>query len=77
MQYKLARQYTPVVFAFYMSAVMAWLMCMVIVAINTGLADGYVARVINAYMLAMPIAFIFLQLVRPLVMKLVNATVAS
>ncbi|WP_029147327.1 DUF2798 domain-containing protein [Methylophilus sp. 5] len=77
MQYKLARKYTPLVFAFYMSAVMALLMCMVIVAINTGLAGDYVSRVINAYMLAMPSAFVFLQLVRPLVMKLVNATVAT
>jgi len=40
--------------------------------------DGhYFIRVIKAYVLAMPSAFVFLQLVRPLVVRLVNATVAS
>jgi hypothetical protein len=77
MRYKLPRKYTPVVFAFYMSAVMALLMCMVIVAINTGVGGHYFIRVIKAYALAMPSAFVFLQLVRPLVVRLVNATVAS
>ncbi len=76
MKHKIPARYTPVVFAFFMSAIMAFLMCLVIVAINTGLTGQYVMRVLKAYVLAMPTAFVFLQLVRPLVMKLVQATVA-
>lgn len=75
MKYKLPPKFTPVVFAFYMSAIMALLMCMVIVAINTGIDGYYFSRVFKAYALAMPIAFLVLQVVRPVVLKLVEATV--
>ena len=77
MQFKLAKKYAPVMFAFYMSAMMAWLMCMVIVAVNAGVDGHYIAHVLKAYMLAMPSAFVLLQLVRPLVTKLVAATVST
>lgn len=66
---------TPYVFAFYMSAIMAMLMCAAIVGINSGLSDGYVQRVLGAYVFAMPIAFGCVLLVRPLVVRLVAATV--
>ncbi|MDH0048440.1 DUF2798 domain-containing protein [Comamonas terrigena] len=72
---KLPRPYAPVVFAFYMSAIMALLMCAAIVGINSGLSDGYVQRVLGAYVFAMPIAFGCVLLVRPLVVRLVAATV--
>ncbi|MDP8567407.1 DUF2798 domain-containing protein [Methylophilus aquaticus] len=75
MQYKLPKKFTPVVFAFYMSAIMALLMCIVIVAINTGVSGNYFDRVLHAYALAMPIAFLVLQVVRPVVLKLVEVTV--
>ncbi len=77
MKYKLPKRFTPVVFAFYMSAIMALLMCIVIVAINTGVSGNYLYRVIKAYELAMPIAFLVLQVVRPIVFKLVEATVGT
>lgn len=77
MKYKLPKRFTPVVFAFYMSAIMALLMCIVIVAINTGVSGNYLYRVIKAYELAMPIAFVVLQVVRPIVFKLVEATVGK
>jgi len=76
MRYKLPKRLTPVVFAFYMSAMMALLMCVVIVAINTGISGNYLHRVLKAYALAMPIAFLVLQVVRPVVSKLVEATVS-
>lgn len=76
MQYKLPKKFTPVVFAFYMSAMMALLMCMVIIAINTGVSGHYLARVFKAYTVAMPIAFLALQVVRLVVLKLVEATVS-
>jgi len=77
MKYKLPKRLTPVVFSFYMSAIMALLMCLVIVAINTGVSGNYFYRVLNAYELAMPIAFLVLQVVRPIVLRLVQATVGS
>ena len=75
--WKLSAKYTPQVFAFFMAAIMALLMSGVIVAANSGLAAGYIFRVLNAYKLAMPVAFICVLLVRPLVMKLVALTVAK
>ena len=51
------------------------LMCMVIVGVNTGIGAGYIGRVLKTYMLAMPVAFFCVLGVRPVVMKLVAATV--
>lgn len=72
---KLHKRYTPLVFAFYMALIMAFLMCCIIVAANGGLGAGYGWRVLKAYALAMPSAFACVVLVRPLVMRLVAATV--
>lgn len=72
---KLPRPYAPVVFAFYMSAIMALLMCAAIVGINSGLGNGYLLRVLGSYVYAMPIAFACVMLVRPLVTRMVAATV--
>ena len=77
MKFKLPKRYAPIVFAFYMSAIMALLMCIVIVALNTGFSGNYIYRVIKAYGLAMPSAFIFIQLVRPVVMKLVEISISK
>ncbi len=72
---KLHRRYTPFIFAFYMSAIMALLMCATIVAAQSGLDSGYLLKVLNAYLLAMPVAFFCVIVVRPLVMRLVALTV--
>ena len=72
---KLPARYTPVAFAFFMSAIMAFLMCLVIVAANTGFGNGYFGRVLHAYRLAMPVAFVCVMLVRPVVLRLVTLTV--
>ncbi|OAM51609.1 hypothetical protein A7981_09025 [Methylovorus sp. MM2] len=74
---KVPVRYTPVVFAFFMSGIMAMLMCLVIVAANSGISNGYAARVMHAYQLAMPVAFVCVLIVRPLVMRLVALTVQS
>lgn len=74
-RYKLHKRYTPWVFAFYMALIMAFLMCCVIVLANGGAASGYWWRVLKAYAVAMPAAFACVLLVRPLVMRLVAATV--
>lgn len=74
-RFKLHRRFTPVVFSFYMAAIMALLMCSTIVAAQGGWGPGYVSHVLQAYALAMPIAFLCVLLVRPLVMRLVAWTV--
>lgn len=72
---KLHKRYTPFVFAFFMSGIMAFLMCCTIVAANSGIDAGYPGRVLSAYALAMPVAFVCVVMVRPLVLKLVALTV--
>jgi hypothetical protein len=68
---KLPPKAVPIAFAFFMSAIMAFLMSGVIVAANSGIDASYPARVIGAYGLAMPVAFICVLIVRPLVLRLV------
>ncbi|MGM8228809.1 DUF2798 domain-containing protein [Cellvibrio sp. ARAG 10.3] len=72
---KLHPRFTSVVFAFYMSGIMAFLICMVVTAANRGFSDQYFLQVLNAYKLAMPVAFVCVMIVRPLVVKLVSWTV--
>lgn len=74
-RFKLHARYAPVVFAFYMAGIMALLMCGVIVAFHQGLNKDFLAQVISAYIVAMPVAFVCVLFVRPLVMKLVAMTV--
>ena len=74
---RLPKRFAPYVFAFYMAAIMAFLMCAVIVASRGPLDAGYISRVLEAYTLAMPTAFVLVILVRPLVLRLVAATVQA
>ncbi|MBI6897942.1 DUF2798 domain-containing protein [Pseudomonas putida] len=74
---KLHRRTTPFVFAFYMSAIMALLMCFVITAANGGINTDYLSNVFKAYRLAMPVAFICVLIVRPMVTRMVALTVHS
>ncbi|MDN3557695.1 DUF2798 domain-containing protein [Halomonas maura] len=73
----LPRRMAPVVFAFYMSALMTLLMSLVITAVTGGLGPDYLATVGRAYVRAMPVAFAGVLLVRPLVVRLVAWTVAD
>jgi hypothetical protein len=75
--WKLPVRFTPVVFAFYMSGIMAMLICLVVTAANNGVHHDYMTKVINAYKLAMPVAFVAVMIVRPIVMRLVSLTVNS
>ncbi|WP_313050851.1 DUF2798 domain-containing protein [Stenotrophomonas cyclobalanopsidis] len=75
LRWKLHARSTPFVFAFFMAGLMALLMCLVITAANAGLGSGYLARVLAAYQMAMPVAFCGVLLVRPLVVRLVALTV--
>lgn len=75
--WKLPVKATPIVFAFFMASIMAMLMCLVITAANTGIGQGYLLAVLKAYQLAMPVAFVCVMFVRPVVMHLVRMTVRS
>lgn len=72
---KLPARMAPVAFAFYMSAIMAFLMSFVITAVSQGIGPGYSHSVMTAYVLAMPVAFGCVLMVRPLVLKLIAWTV--
>ncbi len=72
---KLPPRYTPIVFAFFMSSIMAFLMCLIITGVNAGLNSHYLTNVWRAYQIAMPTAFVCVLSVRPLVMLLVRWSV--
>jgi hypothetical protein len=58
-----------------MAGIMALLMSAVIVASSGDFGPGFIGRVLHAYALAMPIAFICVLAVRPVVVRLVGWTV--
>ncbi|WP_285420311.1 DUF2798 domain-containing protein [Pseudomonas sp. efr-133-TYG-5] len=72
---KLSARATPYVFALYMATIMAFLMSLVITAANAGIETDYLSNVLHAYKLAMPVAFLCILVVRPIVVKLVALTV--
>ncbi len=73
--WRLPRRAMPLAFAFWMAAIMALLMCTVITVANTGIGAGLAGRVLRAYVLAMPVAFTCVLVVRPLVARLVRLCV--
>lgn len=73
--FKLPARAMPIAFAFFMSAIMAFLMSGVIVAANSGLPDDYFIRVFKAYTVAMPAAFVCVLIVRPVALKLASLVV--
>ncbi|MFX5656459.1 DUF2798 domain-containing protein [Acinetobacter baumannii] len=50
-------------------------MCFVITAANAGIDQDYMSNVLKAYRLAMPVAFVCVLIVRPIVGRLVAMTV--
>lgn len=73
--WRLPARLMPLVFAFWMAAIMALVMCTVITVANTGIDARLPARVLQAYALAMPVAFACVLVVRPLVVRLVRLCV--
>lgn len=72
---KLSARATPYVFALYMAAIMALLMSFVITAANSGIQQDFLSNALHAYQLAMPVAFLCILVVRPVVIRLVALTV--
>jgi hypothetical protein len=74
--WRLPSRLAPVAFSFYMAGIVAFLMSLALTAINTGIDDGYLLRVLKAYALALPLGFLGVMAARPLVLRLVACTVA-
>lgn len=70
-RYKLHHRTAPIVFAFFMAGIMAFLMCGTIASVNGGITADLPSRTLQAYSFAMPTAFVCVLLVRPLVVRLV------
>jgi Protein of unknown function (DUF2798) len=66
-------RYQPVLFAFFMSLTMAFLMSGVLSAIHLGLVPGFVGSWMRAFALTWPIAFPLVLFSAPQVRKLVEA----
>ena len=74
---KLPKKYAGVLFSFYASAIMVLIMSAVLVAMNTGLGAGFGLRLVKSYMIAWPVAFTSLLAIRPLVVRMVAASVGD
>lgn len=72
---KLPHKYTSIAFAVYMAGVIAFVMSAVLTALASGLSQGYFFRVLSAYTVAFPVAFICVMVFRPFVLFLVRKTV--
>lgn len=59
-------------FGFLMSMQMALIMSGILTAVNTGLANGYLARWMHAFLIAWACAFPLVLLFAPLTRKLVS-----
>ena len=74
--HKLPARFAPVAFAIYMSGMVAFMMSMVLTAVNSGVDDGFLGRVLRGYLVAWPVGFVCVMLARPLVIRLVQMTVS-
>lgn len=74
---KLPPRALPFAFAFFMAGIMAFLMCCVIVVSSSGFGGDLMARVMHAYVVAMPVAFICVLIVRPIAMRLTMLVVRA
>lgn len=75
--YKLPSKLTGAAFAFYMSAIVALIMTAALTALNVGVDRDFSTSVLRGYLVAWPVAFLSVLLVRPLVVRLVSWTVDS
>ncbi|QHE77734.1 DUF2798 domain-containing protein [Hydrogenophaga sp. PBL-H3] len=72
---KLPHKFAGFAFAAYMAGIIAFVMSAVLTAINTGLGNGFVLRVFQAYAVAFPVAFTCVVIFRPVVVFLMGKTV--
>ncbi|MGV8916975.1 MAG: DUF2798 domain-containing protein [Pseudomonas sp.] len=75
--WKLPKRLMPLIFAFYMSSVVALLVACALVTVKSGLEAGYIMRVLDVYKFAMPVAFVSVLSLRTTIMRLTAATLQS
>lgn len=75
--WKIPKRFMPLVFAFYMSSIVALLVSFALVAVSSGFAEGYILHVLNVYKFAMPVAFAAALSLRTTIMRLTAATLQS
>lgn len=74
---KLPKRFAGLLFSLYASAVMVLIVSAVLMALNNGFDGAYSLRLLRAYLITWPVAFISLLAVRPLVLKWVAASIAD
>ena len=74
---KVPYKYASIVFALYMAGIIAFVMSAVLTALSTGFEAGYILRVLRAYVVAFPVAFVSVVVFRPLIVLLVSKTVCQ
>lgn len=73
----ISKQYTQLVFSFFMALLMSCIMSFVITLFNLGLVDGLFLIWLKAWAFAFAVALPAILLVTPLVRKLVSLVVAT
>lgn len=63
-------RYAPLVVSVLMTTYMAGLMTLVIILVNTGPGEGFLARWGQAFLVSWPIAFVLITVGRPLILRL-------
>ena len=74
---RLPNQFSSLAFAFYMSFIIAFIMSLVLTMVNSGVDSSFLLRALKAYTVAMPVAFVCVIVVRPIVVRLVLLTVEA
>ncbi|MCM2291881.1 DUF2798 domain-containing protein [Allorhizobium sp. BGMRC 0089] len=69
-RYKLHHKSSPVVSAFLTAFLMAWIMCAAIASVNGGITEDLALRIWRSWQTAMPMAFLAVFMVRPIVARL-------
>lgn len=72
---KLPHKLTNIAFAAYMAGIIAFVVSAALAAINTGIGAGFLSRVLHAYAIAFPVAFVGVVIFRPVALFLVKKTV--
>jgi hypothetical protein len=60
-----------------MSVIIAFIMSLVLSMVNSGVDSSFLFRALKAYTVAMPVAFVCVIVVRPIVVRLVLLTVEA
>ena len=75
-RFKVPPRFAGVAFAFYMSAIVGFIMTVTLTALSAGINKDLIAAVARGYAIAWPVGFVSVLLTRPAVLKLVKWTVA-